>query len=145
MHLVERQVVPDQEVFVPLSIVLAVGLDPSLLSTQRSTWKSEGYIVRLAASTRDAFGLFRAGDFDMVLLGNFMFAEDRDRLALLIRAFGSLVPVIYIESSSDNRAALADATFGSEPSELLMGMRKLSAKKARMQAVQTLVSAPVQN
>jgi len=53
----------------PLTIVLAVGVDSSLLASQRSVWQSAGCCI-IAASIREAIAKLRDGDFDLVLLGH---------------------------------------------------------------------------
>jgi hypothetical protein len=83
------------EVFMPLTVVLAVCLDSTSLAIHDSDWKSAGYIVTAAGSIREATERFKAGDFD-----NF-----------------------------------ADATFGNEPTELLLGMGELVARSAKILAM----------
>jgi DNA-binding response OmpR family regulator len=93
-------------------------------------WKSAGYIFISAGSIRQAIDHFKAGDFDLVLLGHSIPAESRERLTYLIRATGSRVPVVCIAGSSEPDDSFADATFRNDSSELLTGMEKLLATKA---------------
>jgi tRNA nucleotidyltransferase/poly(A) polymerase len=53
----------------PIIVVLAIGLDSTLLKAQGSLWKAAGYIVNVAGSIRDAIDHFKAGDFDLVTPG----------------------------------------------------------------------------
>ena len=126
------------EVFMPLTVVLAVCPDSSILAIQGSVWKSAGYLVTTAGSIREAIIRFRAGDFDMVLLGHSIPPENRERLVFLIRASGSHVPVASICKCSGDCDSFADATFGNEPNELLQGMDELVAKSAEMLAVRKI-------
>jgi DNA-binding NtrC family response regulator len=119
-----------------LTVVLAVCLDPTTLAIHDSVWKSAGYIFTKAGSIREAIERFKTGDFDMVLLGCSIPAESRERLTFLIRASGSHVPVASIGKSFGDCDSFADATFGNEPKELLLGMGELVAKSARMLAIQ---------
>jgi DNA-binding NarL/FixJ family response regulator len=133
-----RVLLAELEIVMPITVVLAVGLDSSLLRTQGSVWKSAGYIVSLAGSIREAIDRFRAGDFDLVLLGDSIPAENRERLTFLIRAFGSHVPVVSIANSSAACDVFADATLRSDSSELLKGMGELMAKRSSMPVAQTM-------
>ena len=119
----------------PLTVVLAVCLDSTALAIRDSVWRSFGYTVTTTGSIREAIERFKAGDFDMVLLGHSIPAESRERLTFLIRASGSQVPVASICKSFGDRDSFADATVGSEPSELLLGMGELVAKSAKMLAM----------
>jgi DNA-binding response OmpR family regulator len=113
-----------------LTIILAVGLDSSLLVSQRSIWKSEGYLVTHADDIREAIERFKNGDFDLVLLGPRISADTRERLAFLIRASGSKVPVVCIAKSSNDVDSFADATITAEPAEVLPCVAAILAEKA---------------
>ena len=80
----------------PLTVILAVGLDPLLGLAQSTAWKSAGYIVISVATIKKAIDHFKAGDFDLVLLGNSISLESKERLTFLIRSFGSHTPVVCI-------------------------------------------------
>jgi DNA-binding NtrC family response regulator len=123
------------EVFMPLTVVLAVCLDSTSLAIHDSDWKSAGYIVTAAGSIREATERFKAGDFDLVLLGHSIAPENRERLTFLIRASGSRVPVASIGKAVGDCDTFADATFGNEPTELLLGMGELVARSAKILAM----------
>jgi len=116
-----------------ITVILAVGLDSWLLTTQRSVWQSAGYIFTLVGSTRDAIDQFRVGDFDLVLVCPSIPAENRERLTSLIRESGSRTPVVCIESDSGDCDAFLDATLKSEHKELVASIEELLAEKARIQ------------
>jgi DNA-binding NtrC family response regulator len=120
-------------------VVLAVGLGPSLLATQSTEWKSAGYIVQSASSIREAISHFKAGDFDLVLLGNSISAENGERLTSLIRASGAQTPVVLIESHSANFNSLADATLKNDSSEILTGLRELLERTEKTGAVERTI------
>ncbi len=124
-----KPVLPGPEVRMPIVIVLAIGLDSALLKTQGSLWKAAGYIVKAAGSIREAIDHFRAGDFDLVLLGPSIPAENRQRLTFLIRSLGSRVPVAFVANSSGDCDPFADATLRTEPKAMLAGMTELVAKR----------------
>jgi DNA-binding response OmpR family regulator len=111
----------------PVTVVLAVGLDPWLLSTHSALWKSHGYVVISVATAREAIEHFKAGDFDLVLLGESITAENRQRLTHLIRAHGSRTPVIGFNDVSADRDAPVEAVSSSDPSPLLSGLRSFLA------------------
>jgi DNA-binding response OmpR family regulator len=115
-----------------LTVILAVGLDPSLTTAQNAVWKRAGYLVMSVVSIREAIDHFRAGDFDLVLLGNSISLESRERLTFLIRSSGSHTPVICIANASDDRDSFADATLGNDSSEFLKAIEELLAKKASL-------------
>ncbi len=115
-------------------VVLAVGLDPLLLASQSLAWRSAGYFVTSAWSIRDAIAHFRGGDFDLVLLGNSLPAESRERLTFLIRATGSRVPVVYISDSSNDSDSFADVTIKDEPSNIIEAIGEIVANRAKMHA-----------
>jgi len=119
------------EVFMSLTVVLAAGLNPSLLTNQSSVWQSAGYLVTFAGSIKEAISLFRDGDFDLVLLGNSIQADSRERLAFLIRASGSQIPVVCVADSSRDADTFADATIRSEPIKLLEGIGEIMTKRAK--------------
>ena len=122
----------------PITVVLAVGLDLSPLTAQNPVWKSAGYVITPAASISEAIAHFRAGDFDLVLLGLSISIEHRERLTFLIRATGSETPVVCIAQAAGDCDSFADATLVNESSVLLSGMGQLLADKARKRAALTL-------
>jgi len=121
------------------TVVLAVGLGPSLLATQSTEWKSAGYIVQSASSIREAISHFKAGDYDLVLLGNSISAENRERLTFLIRASGAQTPVVLMESRSANFDSLADETLKNDSSEILTGLGELLRRTEKPGAVERTI------
>ena len=122
-----------------LAVILAVGVDPWLPMTQSAVWKSAGYIVISVASIKQAIDHFKAGDFDLVLLGNSISLESKERLTFLIRTFGSNIPVVCIGNPSGDHGCFADATLKNDSSELLADVEALLAKEASRPREQTLV------
>jgi DNA-binding response OmpR family regulator len=118
------------------TVVLAVGLEPSLLATQSKEWKSAGYILQSAGSIREAINHFRVGDFDLVLLGNSISAESSERLTFLIRATGAQTPVILMKNRSADLDSLSDATLKNDSSEILTGLRELLGKTQKLGAME---------
>jgi len=119
-----------------LTVVLAVGLEPSLMAAQSRAWKSAGYIVQSAGSIREAIGHFRDGDFDLVLLGNSLSVENRERLTFLIRASGAQTPVVFMDNRSADLDSLADASLKNDSSEILAGLGELLGKTQKLGAVE---------
>ena len=68
-----------------ITVVLAVGMDSWQLTAERSMWNTAGYFFVPATSIRDAMNDFKAGDFDLVLLGHLLSAEDKERLTRSIQ------------------------------------------------------------
>jgi DNA-binding response OmpR family regulator len=125
----------------PLTVILAVGLDPLIATAQGAAWKSAGYIVISVTSIKKAIDHFRAGDFDLVLLGNSISLESKERLTFLIRSSGSHTPVICVANPSGDRNSFADATLNNDPSELLTVVGELLAKTAKTTAELTAVGS----
>ena len=109
-------------------VVLAVGLDSWRLTSQDSDLRSAGYVVLSAGSIRNAIEQFKVGDFDLVLLGQSISAEHKERLTGLIRTSGSRTPVVCMPNSSDGCTSLADGTLQGDASALLTGMEEILAK-----------------
>jgi DNA-binding NtrC family response regulator len=120
-----------------LAVILTVGLDPPLPTAQNAAWKSAGYIVISVASIKQAIDHFKAGDFDLVLLGNSISLESKERLTFLIRTCGSHTPVVCIGNPSGDRGTFADATLTNNSTELLEGIERLLAKEASISTEQT--------
>jgi DNA-binding NtrC family response regulator len=99
----------------PITVVLAIGLDSVLLEAQQAALRSAGYFVSPAASMCGALELFSEGDFDLVLMGQSIPAESRERLTMMIRALGSRVPMACVAESSSYFDALEAAIGESGP------------------------------
>ncbi len=116
----------------PLTPVLAVGADSSLLASQRPDWQSSGYLVTSAGSIREAIVQLKEGDFDLVLLFHSIPPESRERLTFLIRSSGMRVPVVCVVDSSSGHDSFADATIRNEPDNLLRGIGELLAARVKI-------------
>lgn len=121
--------------------ILAVGLDMPLTDADRRTWQSAGYFVTWTNSIREAIEWFRVGDFDLIVLGESIPPESRERLAFLVRASGSNTPVVFITGSSNGCNSVVDAMIGDEPKELFRKIGEIltsntpSSPKERHEAV----------
>jgi DNA-binding response OmpR family regulator len=115
-----------------LTLVLAVAVDSSLLASRRFFWESAGCYVTSAGSIREAILQFRDGDFDLILLGDSIPIESRERLTFLIRASGSGIPVVCVTDSPGDHDSFADATIRNDGDDLLLVMEELlAARKSR--------------
>ena len=117
-----------------IAVVLAVGFDSSLMRTRSLVLQSAGYIVESASSLEDAAARFQAGDFDLVLLCHSIPTKDKDRLTCLIRATGSLTPVVSIARNLDACDAFVNATLEDGPNKFLAGVGEELGKAARRSA-----------
>jgi DNA-binding NtrC family response regulator len=93
----------------PVTVVLAVGLDTTLLEEQISDWLSAGLFITSAGSIREAIVHFKNGDFVLVLLGCSIPSDSRERLTFLLRASGSRVPVVCVTDISSDCDSFVDA------------------------------------
>jgi DNA-binding response OmpR family regulator len=119
------------EIASPRAVILAVGLDSSLLRTRALVLQSAGYVVQSASSVKDAVRSFLAGDFDLVLLCHSVPSLERDRLTCLIRASGSHTPVASVSGNSCPNDAFVTATLEDGPDKLLRGIRDVLHKAAK--------------
>jgi len=126
--------------FMPIAVILSIGLDLSLSKSESQDWQSAGYRMTPAGSIRDAIDHIRYGDFDLVLMGDSIRLGDRERLTFLIRALGSRVPVLCVTDSSSDSATFADATINNEPVRLLHCIRELLAAQAGKPAANAAMS-----
>jgi hypothetical protein len=113
----------------PITVVLAVGIDLSHLRNQISAWKSAGFVIVFAESIREAIGHFRLGDFDLVLLGDSISGENRERFAFLMRSMCSRVPLVCAAESPEICDDLVDPKPRRDPGLLLKRMEELSASQ----------------
>ncbi|MGD0736513.1 MAG: hypothetical protein ABR976_15390 [Terracidiphilus sp.] len=121
-----------------VTVVLAVGLDPWLLTAQSPIWKAAGFIVISVNSIKAAIDHFKVGDFDLVLLRHSFPVEVKERLTFLIKASGSRTPVVCLSNSGADRHEFADATLGSDPSQFLDAMKELMVNTARLPALRKI-------
>jgi CheY-like chemotaxis protein len=114
-------------------IVLAIGLDPSLMTIRDLVLQSAGYAVVEASSLEEAVDHFQSGDFDLVLLCYSVPAGDRERLASLIRASGSRIPIVSIAGSLGECDTFANSTLEDGPNKFVAGIRDAlsNAKKTQ--------------
>ena len=122
----------------PLTLVLAVGLDSLSLEIRNSLLQSAGYIAVSAHSLKEAANQFLNGDFDLVLLDNSLTTKDRNRITSLIRVSGSRTPIVSIASETtasrnDRDDSFVDATFDDNPDSLLRGIKSVLVKTAASQ------------
>jgi hypothetical protein len=122
-----------------LKVVLSVGVDSWLLASHSAAWRPAGFIVLSAATMREAFDHFRAGDFDLVLLGDSLSLESKEKLTHLIRSSGSHTPVVSIASPSGHCDSFANATIRNDSKALLQGMGELLAEESRLSSRQSVL------
>src|SRR5580658_7464926 len=104
-------------------IVLAIGFDLSLMTIRDLVLQSAGCAVVEAFSLEEAVDHFQSGDFDLVLLCHSVPAGDRERLASLIRASGSRIPIVSIAGSLGKCDAFANSTLEDGPNAFVSGIR----------------------
>jgi CheY-like chemotaxis protein len=103
----------------PLTLVLSVGLDASLLKARNVVLHSAGYLVESASSLNEAAHRFLAGDFDLVILCHSVSTRERERMTCLIRASGSLTPIVSISGNLCQCDAFVTATIEDGPNFLI--------------------------
>jgi DNA-binding response OmpR family regulator len=113
-------------------VVLAVGFDHSLMTTRIRVLQSAGYAVARVSSLKEAVYHFLSSDFDLVLLCHSIPSADRERLTCLIRASGSLTPVVSITETTGKHDAFPTATLEeNDTNEFLANLREIISKAAR--------------
>jgi hypothetical protein len=124
-----REISPtDSEVNMPITVALAIGFDPWLLASKNSAWRSAGCFVTEADSVAEAIDQLKSGDFDLILLDRSISPSKREDLTTLVRASGSLVPVVCLTDPLDSRVS---ATKASDPDVLLQRIAGHSASPKR--------------
>ena len=118
----------------PVTVVLAVGLDPWMLSMQTSAWKSHGYVVISVATAREAIDHFKSGDFDLVLLGNSIASEKKEQLTGLIRTFSKRTPILSVTEGTVERESQADVPLPGDSNSLFAGLKDFLATEVGMRA-----------
>ena len=126
----------------PITLVLAIGLDSTLFEAQRRVLQSAGYLVTSAWSMKAAIDDFQEGDFDLVVLSHSLPMASRERLLSLIRASGSRVPVVCTKDSAGDFGGFADAAIANEPHELMREIGMVLANQARSRPGLTTTSFP---
>jgi DNA-binding NtrC family response regulator len=129
LSLAGRKRLQKLKIFLPQTVVLAIGLDSALLANQCSVRQSAGYFVTFTESIREAIVHFRDGDFDLVLLGPSIPADSRERLTFLIRLSDSRIPVVCITDFPGACDNFADATFRNEADDLQRGVGEVCSKQ----------------
>jgi len=103
--------------------------------------RSAGYFVSSAASMCGAMEQFSEGDFDLVLMGQSIPAESRERLTMMIRALGSRVPVACVAESSSYFDALEAAIGESGPRAVVRNIGDAMANQKKPVARASLVDS----
>jgi DNA-binding response OmpR family regulator len=86
-------------------------------------------MVVSASSIREAVDRFQDGDFDLVILCHSIPTKDRERLITLIRASGSLTPIVCIAKTSGKHDAFQTATLNeNDTKEFLADLREISGR-----------------
>jgi CheY-like chemotaxis protein len=116
-----------------LTSILAVGQDPELLESRSAILRAAGCVTVQASSISDAIKQFMAGDFDLVLLCHSIPAPERLGLTGLIRATGSLTPIVtVVPLTGQVSAAFADTTIAADPEGFLRGIENACSRRATM-------------
>lgn len=122
----------------PIALLLSVGCDSQLLGSRQLLLQSAGYAVVSAHSAKEAVDCFLAGDFDLVLLCHSLPERERDGVACLIRASGSLTPIITVATYEGQQDVFVSATIESEPEQLLAGIRDALTQQHQKRASNVL-------
>ena len=113
-------------------VILAVGKDPTILSTRSLILKSAGYIVKSSTSLDEAVALTYDVDADLVLLCHSLSMEERDCVIRAIRSTGSRIPVYTVTPASFGFSHnLADGTVPNRPEDFLKSIRAALASSTK--------------
>jgi CheY-like chemotaxis protein len=115
-------------------IVLAIGFDPSLMTSRSLVLRSAGHAVVEASSLKEAVDQFQSGDFDLVLLCHSVPATERERLTSLIRVSGSSIPIVSIARGLGECDAFANATLEDGPNKFVASIRDVLVRAPRTPA-----------
>ena len=103
---------------------MALGWDPSVLSSRCSVLGHANYIVRSGSSIDETIERLSDTDIDLVLLCHSIPIQDRDRLIKVIRSANRQIPIYLVASAfGDSEAGLVDRILSSRPEDLLKALR----------------------
>jgi DNA-binding NtrC family response regulator len=125
----------------PITMVLAIGLDTAFLELQNHALKAAGYFVSSAQSVEAAMEEFREGDFDLVLIGKSVEPLRQEQLTALIRDTGSHVPVVCVAEPSSYFKTLEVASAQSRPLYVMRSIGDLVANQKKPVARATAVDS----
>jgi hypothetical protein len=92
-------------------------------------------MVAPASSVKEAADQFQAGNFDLVIQCNSIPVQDREGLTCLIRASGSLTPVICVAKTSGQQDAFPNATLDeNNPNQFLISIREVLSEAVKRPA-----------
>ena len=128
----------------PLTVVLAVGMDSSLIATSRSMLQSAGYVVISTRTVKEAIDQFRIGDFDLVFLDDSITAEDRTVFTVLMHLFGSRTPVASPVGFIADCEQFADGKNEGQDKALLVGFGALISEIARLRLIPPKLCVPLE-
>ena len=103
-------------------LLLSVGSNPELMKLRSLVLLKAGYALREAMDTTDAVKIFKAGDFDLVIICHTI--PERERLALIaaVREERPSAKIIVIRKDGELSGKLADETVHSlDGAEALLG------------------------
>ncbi len=116
----------------PLTSILSIGLDLSLLVSRAVFLGSAGYGVISALSLKEAVNYLQTAEFGLVILCRSIPAKDRERLTCLIRASGLSIPVVSITEAAGHHDAYPDATFEEgDQTKLLKGIKEITTRSTK--------------
>ena len=119
----------------PLTVVLAVGMDSLFISTSRPVLQSAGYVVISTRTVKEAMDQFKVGDFDLVFLDDSITTEDRTILTVMVRLFGSRTPIVCGDGFVSDGELFADGRMEGLDNVLAMGFGALISEMARLRPV----------
>jgi DNA-binding response OmpR family regulator len=106
-------------------LILSVSSDPILSSSRAQILRSSGYVVEAVDSAETAIQRFRAGDFDLVLVGHSIPEVERERLFVFVRARSRSTPVVFVAPSAEPEPdRFADITSSNLPEPLIAAVRE---------------------
>lgn len=91
-------------------LLLSVGSDPELMKVRTLVLLNAGYAVRQAVSAADAVKIFKAGDFDLVVLCHSIPEKERLSLIAAVRDVSPSVKIIVVRKDGELSSKLADET-----------------------------------
>jgi len=104
----------------PSKTILSVGTDPICMTQRASLLLRSGYMVVSAPSIQEAVRLFPIIAFDLMLLCDSLSRKERNRLACLIRASGSPIPIISVGERHEKTDLFSSVTVDyDDPRQLL--------------------------
>jgi len=106
--------------------ILAMSYDPVRLSERQKLFAKKGFLVVPATSLEIALRVIEENEYDLLLVGASVPAEDREKISLKFREFQDEAAILWVTAKSLEPTPLADGfAIAGDPEALLQASSSL--------------------